>query len=81
MRSLRDIMPGVDLGLDIICDGILHETPFLYPAEEVRPRTQLERFCSEGACLAAFVQDGVGAQLTATCMAPSGWKLVGGCRG
>jgi hypothetical protein len=35
VSSLRDIMPGADLGLDVICDGILYETPFLYPAEEV----------------------------------------------
>lgn len=33
--SLQDIMPGADLGLDVICDGILKETEFLYPAEEV----------------------------------------------
>jgi hypothetical protein len=31
--SLEQLMPGVDLGLDHICDGIMKGTPFVYPAE------------------------------------------------
>jgi hypothetical protein len=27
------LRPGADPGLDVICDGILHGTPFIYPAE------------------------------------------------
>ena len=29
--------PGADRGLDVICDGILRGTPFVYPAEEMSP--------------------------------------------
>ncbi len=35
-HSLRELMPGQDLGLDVICDGILKGTPFIYPAEQVQ---------------------------------------------
>ena len=28
-----DLLPGKSAGLDVICDGILHGTPFVYPAE------------------------------------------------
>lgn len=35
VQSLHDLMPGADLGLDVICSGILYETEFSYPAEEV----------------------------------------------
>jgi hypothetical protein len=30
---LDDLLPGVDAGLDVICDGILSGSPFIYPAE------------------------------------------------
>jgi len=29
----EDLNPGVDPGLDLICEGILSDTPFIYPAE------------------------------------------------
>ncbi len=31
--SLSELEPGADLGLDVICDGILTGSPFEYPAE------------------------------------------------
>jgi hypothetical protein len=33
VHTLADLLPGKDAGLDIICDGVLHGTPFIYPAE------------------------------------------------
>lgn len=33
LESLEQLMPGVDPGMDLICDGILYGTPFVYPAE------------------------------------------------
>jgi hypothetical protein len=35
IESVDDLKPGADPGLDIICDGILNEAPFVYPAERV----------------------------------------------
>ncbi len=34
INGMHDLMPGQSLGLDIICDGILNGTSFIYPAEE-----------------------------------------------
>jgi hypothetical protein len=34
LRSLRDLHPGRSLGLDVICEGILDNRPFTYPADE-----------------------------------------------
>jgi hypothetical protein len=34
-RGLDDLRPGRDPGLDLICDGILKQTEFVYPAEKV----------------------------------------------
>ena len=34
LRSLRDLHPGRSLGLDVICEGILDNCPFTYPADE-----------------------------------------------
>ena len=36
VTSLDDLRPGADPGLDVICDGILENTPFVYRAEEQR---------------------------------------------
>ncbi len=35
LDSLKDLNQGVDLGLDIICDGILNGNEFIYPAENL----------------------------------------------
>jgi len=34
VSSLKDLMPGKSKGLDIICDGILNGSDFIYPAEQ-----------------------------------------------
>jgi len=34
LSSLQELLPGRSKGLDIICDGILKETDFIYPAEQ-----------------------------------------------
>lgn len=33
LRSFHELEPGKSRGLDIVCDGILHGRPFIYPAE------------------------------------------------
>lgn len=33
ISSLEQLMPGADVGLDIICEGIMNGSPFIYPAE------------------------------------------------
>jgi hypothetical protein len=33
ISSLDELRPGRDRGLDVICDGIMQGTPFIYPAE------------------------------------------------
>lgn len=33
VRGVRDLLPGTQAGLDVICDGILKGTEFVYPAE------------------------------------------------
>jgi len=33
IAGLRDLLPGRHEGLDVICDGILNGSPFVYPAE------------------------------------------------
>lgn len=35
IQSESQLSPGSSLGLDIVCDGILRGTPFIYPAEEL----------------------------------------------
>ncbi|NEO06100.1 MAG: capsule biosynthesis protein [Moorea sp. SIO1F2] len=35
ITSLEQLLPGADPGLDIICDGILSGSPFIYPAERL----------------------------------------------
>jgi hypothetical protein len=34
LKNLDELLPNRDKGLDVICDGILNGTPFIYPAEE-----------------------------------------------
>ena len=33
LRSFRELEPGVSRGLDVVCDGILENRPFVFPAE------------------------------------------------
>ena len=33
INSLEDLLPGRDKGLDVICDGILNGSEYIYPAE------------------------------------------------
>ncbi|WP_216907223.1 hypothetical protein [Synechococcus sp. CCY 0621] len=40
VRSLKGLLPGVDIGLDIICDGITQGKEFIYPAEDYVLRRQ-----------------------------------------
>lgn len=35
IHDLSDLSPGKSMGLDVVCDGILAGTPFIYPAEEM----------------------------------------------
>jgi len=32
-ENLDELAPGASRGLDVICDGVLLGTPFVYPAE------------------------------------------------
>lgn len=43
LDSIDQLLPGRELGLDVICDGILAGTQFIYPAERVsgQPETLL----------------------------------------
>jgi hypothetical protein len=36
VSRLDDLAPGHDVGLDVICDGILHGREFIYPAEQLQ---------------------------------------------
>jgi hypothetical protein len=35
LSTRADLAPGKSPGLDVICDGILTGTPFVYPAERL----------------------------------------------
>ena len=35
IESIEELLPGQSAGLDIICDGILKGSPFIYPAERL----------------------------------------------
>ena len=39
LESIRQLLPGSDLGLDVICDGILNGKEFIYPSEH-QPRQE-----------------------------------------
>ena len=34
IESLKELLPGVDDGLDLICDGIMNGAPYIYRSEE-----------------------------------------------
>lgn len=36
LESVEQLLPGRDLGLDVICDGIMKGKEFIYPAEHLR---------------------------------------------
>jgi hypothetical protein len=38
IERLDDLLPGRDAGLDVICDGILAGSPFVYRAEALGVR-------------------------------------------
>ena len=42
ITALDDLRPTKDIGLDIICNGILHGTEFIYPAEDNQTRSYAE---------------------------------------
>jgi hypothetical protein len=35
LSSLKELLPGQSVGLDVICNGILNNTDFIYPTEEI----------------------------------------------
>jgi hypothetical protein len=40
LRTMKDLLPGAHPGLDTVCEGILGESEFIYPAE--RQEIQVE---------------------------------------
>lgn len=36
LANLKQLFPGQNLGLDVICNGILHGTDFIYPSENIQ---------------------------------------------
>jgi hypothetical protein len=38
VKRLEDLLPGQDPGLDVVCEGILNGSEFVYPAEKWLPR-------------------------------------------
>ncbi|MFH1884903.1 MAG: capsule biosynthesis protein [Planctomycetota bacterium] len=40
LTNLEELLPGKSLGLDVICDGILTGSEFIYPAEKVLRKNQ-----------------------------------------
>lgn len=43
LSGLDNLLPGRVLGLDVICEGILKETPFIYPAEDLPEQQSPEK--------------------------------------
>jgi hypothetical protein len=35
LDTIEELLPGRHPGLDVICDGILNGSPFIYPAERL----------------------------------------------
>jgi hypothetical protein len=35
LSNVKELLPGHFMGLDVVCDAILHGTPFVYPAEKL----------------------------------------------
>jgi hypothetical protein len=35
ISGVQNLLPGSSKGLDVVCDGILSDSPFIYPAEEI----------------------------------------------
>ena len=35
VETLADLLPGKDPGLDVLCEGILNGSPFIYPTEHL----------------------------------------------
>jgi predicted nucleic acid-binding protein len=48
VSSLAELLPGASSGLDVICDGILKNTPFIYPAEQMTARQSSQEVSSHG---------------------------------
>jgi hypothetical protein len=42
IQNIDQLLPGRELGLDVICDGILKGTEFIYPAERLAAHENLE---------------------------------------
>lgn len=47
VKGIDDLVPGRHLGLDVICNGILHGSEFVYPAENQVPLPETEIQTSE----------------------------------
>jgi len=41
LESIEQLLPGRDLGLDVICDGIMNGNEFIYPAEQRQSQEDL----------------------------------------
>jgi hypothetical protein len=49
VRRIADLAPGADAGLDVVCDGILRNTPFIYPAACVEHHVEAATTSRNGA--------------------------------
>jgi predicted nucleic acid-binding protein len=46
--NLEALRPGASPGLDLVCDGILHGTPFIYPAEATHSGRSAQQVLAHG---------------------------------